>query len=139
MVTAKPCILLVDHDANDVHDTARSLRRQPFAVYTACSFAEAVAILSEETIPVIAYDAKSAVDENGDLPAWATLHRPQTVRLLLTTEQGRHDAEVAVQRGAAITYVIRPCASEQLAQAICSALEFAGVLPEPDCSLSGGK
>ncbi len=116
-------VLLVDDDKNVIHGLTRSLRQQPYRLYTAESGDEAIRILKSQNVDVIVTDEKMPGMSGCDLIAWVAKNYPDVVRILLT---GHTTAEIAVRAindGAVYHFFTKPCRDTHLIIAIDKAVE----------------
>ncbi len=123
-------VLLVDDDENLLHGLARTLRRQPYQLYTARSGDEAVHVLKAHAVDVVVADEQMPGLSGIELLAWSAQHYPDVVRIMLT---GRATAEMAIRainEGAVYHFFRKPCDVVQLAIAIRKAIEHKDLLAE---------
>ena len=119
-------LLLVDDDPT-VLEALRLLLEQRWPIETAGSAAEARAILNEKEIALILADDRMPSESGVDLLAWASLHHPGAVRLLLTGYTDTQQIIRAINEGRVWHYVRKPCDNRELLNLIERALEFGPV------------
>ena len=123
-------VLFVDDDENILRSFARTLRQQPYKLYTARSGEEAMLILKTREINVLVSDECMPGMSGNDLLAWVAENCPHVIRILLT---GRATIEIAIRAindGAVYQFLTKPCNEFQLAIAIRKALEHGDFLKE---------
>jgi DNA-binding NtrC family response regulator len=123
-------VLLVDDDENLLHGLARTLRRQPYRLYTARSGDEAMHVLKSRAVDAIVADEQMPGMSGTELLAWAAQHYPDVVRIVLTGRATAETAIRAINEGAVYHFFRKPCDVVQLAITIRKALEHKDLLAE---------
>lgn len=126
----KDTVLLVDDDVNLLRALARTLRHQPYALYTATSAEEALLILKGREVDVVVSDEQMPGMCGSDLLGWVADSYPDVPRIVLT---GRPTVEVAIRainEGSVTQFFTKPCNPAQLGVAIRKALEHRTLLKE---------
>ncbi len=116
-------VLLVDDDENLLHGLVRSLREQPYQVYTATSGEEARWVLKRQRIDAVVADEQIPGLSGTDLLAWVADYFPDCMRILLTGHPSVAIAVRAVNEGSVFRLFTKPCREFELAVAIREALE----------------
>ena len=119
-----PIILLVDDDENLLHGLVRTLRRQPFQIYTARSGEEAIAVIKAHPVDVLVTDYKMPGLSGNQLLAWTAKHAPDIMRIVLTGHATTEGVIGAVNEGRVFQYFTKPCREVDLAIAIHNAVEY---------------
>jgi len=119
----KHTVLLVDDDVNVLHGLARTLRHQPYDLFTARSGEEAVDILKRSPVDLVVTDERMPGMSGGDLLAWITKHAPDIMRIVLTGHATTETAIRAINEGEVFQYFTKPCNEIAVALAIHKALE----------------
>jgi two-component system, probable response regulator PhcQ len=119
----KHAVLLVDDDENLLHRLVRSLRGQPYQVYTAKSGEEARWVLKRQSIDVVVADEQIPELSGTDLLAWVADYFPEVMRILLTGHASVATALRAINKGGVFRFFTKPCKESELAAAIRQALE----------------
>ena len=122
-------VLLVDDESNVLHGLSRTLRHQPFDLFTARSGEEAVDILKRMVIHVVVADEQMPGMSGGELFAWIAEHFPDTKRIVLTGHPTAETAIRAINEGTVYRFFTKPCNPVDLALAIHSALEEDAAVP----------
>ena len=123
-------VLLVDDDQNILHGLARTLRHQPYQLYTATSGEEALLILKTCNVDVIVSDEQMPGMCGGDLLAWVAENYPEVTRIVLTGRPTVETAIRAINEGAVYQFFTKPCNPALLGVAIRKALEHKALLIE---------
>lgn len=123
-------VLLVDDDENLLHGLARTLRRQPYRLYTARSADEAMHVLKSHAVDAIVADEQMPGMSGTELLAWAAQHYPDVVRIVLTGRATAETAIRAINEGAVYHFFRKPCDEVHLAVTIRKALEHKDLLAE---------
>jgi CheY-like chemotaxis protein len=115
-------VLCVDDDPYVVAALASSLRRK-FAVVTATSGAEALAIMDRETdLAVVVSDMRMPGMDGAAFLARARAQHPDVVRILLTGYADIESAISAVNDGQIFRFMAKPCPNESLCSAVAAAV-----------------
>lgn len=120
-----PSVLLVDDDMNLLSGLRRSLRGQPYELFTANSAEMAIEMFQRQDFDLVVADQQMSGMPGTELIAWLAQHFPDTVRIMLT---GRGDVEVlkqAINAGKVFRFLTKPCREFDLAMAIRDGLEAA--------------
>lgn len=120
----EPIVLLVDDDENLLHGLVRTLRRQPFQIYTARSGEEAIAVIKARPVEVLVTDYQMPGLSGNELLAWIAKHSPDIMRIVLTGHATTEGVIGAVNQGRVFQYFTKPCREVDLAIAIHNAIEY---------------
>lgn len=120
----KTNILLVDDDINVLRGLSRSLRQQPYRVYTARSAEEALPIVKAHPVSVIVSDEQMPGRSGTELLAWAAKHCPEVTRIVLTGKGSPETTMRAVNEARVFRYFAKPCHPVELAMAIRDGIEL---------------
>jgi DNA-binding NtrC family response regulator len=123
-------VLLVDDDENLLHALTRSLRRQPYQIFTARSGSEAVWVLKTNDVDVLVADEQMPGMSGSDLLAWVAENYPDTMRIMLTGQASATVAIRAINEGKAYHFFTKPCDHVQLALMIRKAIEHRALVRE---------
>ncbi|MFO7903492.1 MAG: response regulator [Pirellulaceae bacterium] len=126
----KDVVLLVDDDLNLLHALARTLRHQPYELYTATSAEEALLLLKGHEVDVIVSDEQMPGMCGSDLLAWAAESYPDVPRIVLTGRATVETAIRAINEGSVYQFFTKPCNPAHLGVAIRKALEHRALLKE---------
>lgn len=111
-------ILLVDDDTNLLSGLRRSLRNQPYDLFTANSSEMAMEMFQRNDFDLVVVDQKMNGRPGLDLIHWLVQHFPGTIRIMLT---GNADVELmksAINEGKVFRFLTKPCHEMELAMAI---------------------
>jgi len=123
-------VLLVDDDENILRGLARTLRFQPFRLYTARTAEEAIEALKAHQVDVVVSDEHMPGMSGSRLLAWIAEHCPEVMRIVLTGHATVETAIRAINEGAVYHFFTKPCDPVQLAVVIRKALEHKELLEE---------
>lgn len=126
----KDVVLLVDDDLNLLHALARTLRHQPYVLYTATSAEEALLILKGHEVDVIVSDEQMPGMCGSDLLVWVAESYPDVPRIVLTGRPTVETAIRAINEGAVTQFFTKPCNPAHLGVAIRKALEHRALVKE---------
>jgi two-component system, probable response regulator PhcQ len=126
----KPIVLLVDDDENILRGLTRSLRNQPYELFTANSGQEALLILKTHNVDVIVSDEMMPGMLGGELLAWVAQNLPETIRIIMTGKANTAIAVNAINQGQVYYFFTKPCDEVQLAVTIRKAIEHRLLLAE---------
>ncbi len=120
-VEERPCVLLVDDDADVAHTISSILRQEKYEVALARSADETLRAVTERTYDVALIEL--ALDEADGLSLLAEIRRraPTTYCIALTGYASLESAVAALRRGA-YDYIVKPCIIEDLKQTIGQAI-----------------
>jgi len=116
-------VLLVDDDDRVLNGLVRTLRGQPYRIYTAKSGEEAKWVLKSQMVDVIVTDEKMPGLSGTDLLAWVAAHRPEVVRIVLTGHATVDTAIRAINEAGVYHFFTKPCNEFELSVVIHKALE----------------
>ncbi|MAT69785.1 MAG: hypothetical protein CMJ58_09700 [Planctomycetaceae bacterium] len=119
----RPKVLFVDDDRRLLMGMARSLRREPFELLTACDADEAQQIVKRWAISLIVTDEHMPGRRGTELLAWMAQACPEAPRIVLTGSWDPETAVRAVNEGAVYRYFSKPVDLRKLAAAIRSGLQ----------------
>ncbi len=111
----KHAVLFVDDEDNVLDGFRRSLRQQPYRLYTARSGEEAMRILKARDMDVIVADERMPGMSGSDLLAWVTKNCPQVMRIMLTGQATTEAAIRAINEGTVYRFCTKPCDTVELA------------------------
>jgi len=123
-------VLLVDDEENVLRALARTLRFQPFRLYTARTADEAIEALKAHQVDVVVSDEHMPGMSGSRLLAWIAEHCPEVMRIVLTGHATAETAIRAINEGAVYHFFTKPCDPVQLAVVIRKALEHKELLEE---------
>lgn len=124
----KDVVLLVDDDVNLLHALTRTLRHQPYELYTATSGEEALLILKGRDVDVIVSDEQMPGMCGSDLLVWVADSYPDVPRIVLTGRPTVATAIRAINEGSVTRFFTKPCNPARLGVAIREALEHRTLL-----------
>ncbi len=116
-------VLLVDDDPNLLSGLLRTLRHQPYRIFTARSGKEAKEVLMKWPVDVIVADEQMPGMTGSELLAWVADFFPEVTRIVLTGHASVEAAIRAINEGRVWKYFTKPCKDVDLALAIAEALE----------------
>lgn len=116
-------VLLVDDDDRVLNGLARTLRGQPYQIYTAKSGEEAKWVLKSQMVDVVVTDERMPGLSGTDLLAWVAGHRPEVVRIVLTGYATVDTVIRAINEGGVYHYFTKPCNEFELSVVIHKAIE----------------
>ncbi|GAB6164500.1 hypothetical protein JCM19992_05000 [Thermostilla marina] len=116
-------VLLVDDDPNVLSGLLRTLRHQPYRIFTARSGKEAKDVLMKWPVDVIVADEQMPGMSGSELLAWVADFFPEVTRIVLTGHASVEAAIRAINEGRVWKYFTKPCKDVDLALAIAEALE----------------
>lgn len=125
-------ILLVDDDANLLRGLARTLRDQPYRVYTARSAEDALPIVKAHPISVVVCDEQMPGRSGTELFSWMATNCPEVTRIVLTGHNSPETSMRAVNQAKVFRYFSKPCHPVELAMAIRDGIELHHSLTRPD-------
>jgi response regulator RpfG family c-di-GMP phosphodiesterase len=117
----KPRILCVDDEQQILESLRDTLRRRFDVVGTTNGF-EALRMLVAEPFPAVLSDMRMPKLHGSRFLTLAREHAPDTVRLLLTGQSTLQDAVTAVNDGQIFRFLVKPCASRELIDALDAAV-----------------
>lgn len=118
----QPCVLFVDDDQALLDGVRRGLRGEPYRILTAGGATEAMDLLERGRVDVIVSDDQMPGIRGSDFLAQVRLLYPGQVRLMLTGRATVEGAIQAINDGHIFRYLVKPCATEELAQAVRQAI-----------------
>ncbi|MCC9600447.1 response regulator [Stieleria sp. JC731] len=116
-------VLLVDDDSYLLSGLRRSLREQPYELFTANSTETAIQMFQRQPFDVVVVDQNMGGRLGTELIAWVSSHFPDTVRIMLTGATDMWVAQEAVNNGGVFRFMTKPCLPLDLALAIHEGLE----------------
>ena len=117
-------ILLVDDDTNLLSGLRRSLRDQPYDLFTANSAEMAIEMFKRRQFDLVVADQKMGGKTGTELIRWIAQHFPDTIRIMLTGESHAHVMQDAINKGRVFRFFTKPCHAFDLAVAIHEGLEL---------------
>jgi DNA-binding NtrC family response regulator len=118
-----PVVLLVDDEPNVLHALTRSLRAQPYRIYTTRSAEEAMEIIKSRRVHLVVSDEHMPGLRGSDFLSWVAVEYPDIVRFVLTGQPDVPSAMRAINSGGVSRYFTKPCDVVELALAIRGGLE----------------
>ncbi len=118
----RPCVLLIDDDADAARTVSNILRQERYEVATARSADEALSALDQRSYDVILLELTLAEADGLALLAEVRKRAP-TARCIVLTGYASLESAVAALRRGAYDYLIKPCVIEDLKQTINQAIE----------------
>ncbi|MCK6489060.1 MAG: response regulator [Planctomycetes bacterium] len=111
-------VLFVDDDAALLDGLRRALHRERFHMFTAGSAVEAMDLLEKQRVDVIVSDDHMPGVSGSDFLAQVRLLYPGVIRMMLTGKASLDSAMQAINEGHIFRYLVKPCAVEELVQAV---------------------
>ncbi|MEM6799529.1 MAG: response regulator [Planctomycetota bacterium] len=121
-------ILLVDDEPNVLRALSRSLRDQPYRIYTARSAEEALPIIKAHPVAVVVSDEQMDGRSGTELFAWMAKHCPEVVRIVLTGRSSPETTMRAINDAKVFRYFAKPCHPVELAMAIRDGIDLNSAL-----------
>jgi signal transduction histidine kinase len=118
----RPCLLLVDDDADAARTVSSILRQERYDVVVAREAAEAMSALDKRAYDVVLLELTLAQTDGLALLAEIRQRAPAACCIVLTGYASLESAVAALRRGA-YDYIIKPCVIEDLKQTISQAIE----------------
>src|SRR5579875_3574901 len=118
----RPCVLLIDDDADAARTVSNILRQERYEVATARSADEALSALDQRSVDVVLLELTLAEADGLALLAEVRKRAP-TARCIVLTGYASLESAVAALRRGAYDYLIKPCVIEDLKQTINQAIE----------------
>lgn len=123
-------ILFVDDEENVLSALRRVFRRENYKVLTATGGAEALKILSEQTVQVVISDFKMPQMDGAVFLRTVKDKYPQTIRIMLTGYADVSAIMGAINEGAVYKFITKPWNDDDLRLTISLALEQYDLLKE---------
>ncbi len=120
-VEERPCVLLVDDDADVAHTVSSILRQEKYEVALARCADETLRAVTERTYDVALIELALAEADGLSLLAEIRRQAPTTYCIVLTGYASLESAVAALRRGA-YDYIVKPCTIEDLKQTIGQAI-----------------
>lgn len=117
-------LLLVDDEQNITKSIKRACRQRDYQVFVASSGAEALEILSKESIQVILSDQMMPEMTGAELFEQVTELYPDSVRILLTGHTALEGITRAVNQGAVFKIMFKPWEDDELLHTLDEAFRF---------------
>ncbi|MEA2290414.1 MAG: hypothetical protein QOD55_2411 [Solirubrobacteraceae bacterium] len=118
----KPRVMCVDDDPQML-ESLRDMLRRHFDVVLSTNGFEALRLLTEEPFDVVLSDMQMPMINGARFLTLAREHAPDTVRLLLTGQSSLDAAIAAVNEGEIFRFLIKPCPSGDLVEALTAAVD----------------
>lgn len=115
-------VLFVDDDTDLLAGVKLGLRKSKMEVLTANSADEAAAVLRAMRVDVVVSDEQMPEVPGSRFLGFVRRNFPATVRIALTGQASLEAVRRAVNEGGISRLLIKPCGSEELAEAITSSL-----------------
>jgi diguanylate cyclase (GGDEF)-like protein len=116
-----PTVLIVDDDQAVLDSLARILRRQ-FALLTASSARDALAVLEANKIGVLVVDMSMPAMNGLELLDVMRSNHPDVVPIMLTGRLDQQTATDAINKGHVFRFLSKPCQSDEIKGAITDAI-----------------
>ena len=123
MMPHKNRILLVDDEPNVTQALKRSLRRDPYDLFSATSAAQGLALLAEHDIDVVISDEMMQGMSGSEFLATVRREYPATIRMILTGQASLAAAIRAINEGEVYRFFTKPCNDQDLRITIRQALQ----------------
>jgi response regulator RpfG family c-di-GMP phosphodiesterase len=117
-------LLLVDDEENILRSLRRTLRKEPYEIFTANSGDEALALLNNQKFDLVISDARMPGMDGPTLLAEVRKNWPWCIRILLTGYTDIDSTINAINDGQIYRYISKPWDDEELKLVIRQALEF---------------
>jgi signal transduction histidine kinase len=118
----RPCLLLVDDDADAARTVSTILRQERYEVVVARKADEALSALDRRTYDVVLLELTLAGTDGLELLAEVRQRAPSACCIVLTGCASLESAVAALRRGA-YDYLVKPCVIEDLKQTISQAID----------------
>jgi signal transduction histidine kinase len=118
----RPCVLLIDDDADAARTVSNILRQERYEVVAARDADEALSALDKRNFDVVLLELALAEADGLALLAEVRQRAPAACCIVLTGYASLESAVAALRRGA-YDYLIKPCVIEDLKQTIRQAME----------------
>jgi CheY-like chemotaxis protein len=118
----KPRVMCVDDDPQML-ESLRDMLRRHFDVVLSTNGFEALRLLTEKPFDVVLSDMQMPMINGARFLTLARAHAPDTVRLLLTGQSSVDAAIAAVNEGEIFRFLIKPCPSGDLVEALTAAVD----------------
>jgi signal transduction histidine kinase len=118
----RPCVLLVDDDADAARTVSSILRQERYEVAVARGADEALACLDERSYDVVLLELTLTVADGLALLAEVRRRAPTSCCIVLTGYASLESAVAALRRGA-FDYLVKPIVIEDLKQTISQAID----------------
>ena len=115
-------ILVVDDEPNVTAGLQKVLRKEPYEILSANSAAEALVILSSQSVQVVISDEMMPGMTGAELLAEVRKRHPLIVRMMLTGHASMDAAIKAINEGEVYRFFTKPCNAAEMAATIRQAL-----------------
>ena len=119
---ARPRVLFVDDEQLVLEALRDSLRRYPFEIHSASSADQGFEILASVPIDVVVSDERMPGMSGSEFLALVCERYPETVRLILSGQEGPDAGDRSLYEGEVFRFVRKPCHARELADIITQAL-----------------
>lgn len=102
-------ILFVDDDPNLIEALKRTLRKQPYEIFTALSAKDGLKLLDEQEIDVVVSDNDMPGMSGVEFLTRVRSAHPGTVRVMLTGRASLQSAIEAINEGEIFRFIVKPC------------------------------
>lgn len=117
-------VLFVDDDLDLLAGLRGALRKEPFAIETAGSAAQALWTLSRVPIDIVVSDEQMPRVSGSELLSVVRKRFPDTVRIILTGQASLDAAIRAINGGEIYRFLTKPCTPNQIALTLREALSL---------------
>lgn len=119
----RPKILFVDDEPNVTEALKRSLRKEPYDIFTAESAVDALQILATNAIDVVVSDERMPGMSGSVFLSKVRETYPETVRIILSGQASLEDVVRAINEGEIYRFCMKPLNASDLGVTIRQALQ----------------
>ena len=105
----RPSVLFVDDEPHVTQALKRTLRREPYKLYSADTAAAGLELLDNESIEIVVSDEKMPGMSGCEFLAEVRRRHPATIRMMLTGEASMEAAIRAINEGEIYRFFTKPC------------------------------
>lgn len=116
-------VLLVDDEPNVLRGLLRTLRSQPYSLFTAPSGEMGIEIIKEQKVSLVVSDQKMNGMSGFDFLKWVQENYPEIPKIMLTGEASPDLARRASEEAGVDRFFAKPCNDNALATAITELLD----------------
>jgi DNA-binding NtrC family response regulator len=121
--TRQPVVLLLDDEPNVTAGLKRTLRSEPWNIFTAATTGGAFDILSREAVDVVVSDERMPGMSGSQFLSEVRKKYPHTIRMILSGQADLEAAVRAINEGEVYRFLLKPCNPADLRITIRQALE----------------
>jgi DNA-binding NtrC family response regulator len=115
-------VLLVDDEPSVTDALKRSMRNEPYELFTASSAAAAQKILASRHVDVVVSDEQMPGMSGSEFLSWVRGEFPHTIRMILSGQATLAAAIRAINEGEVYRFFLKPCNSVDLIHTINQAV-----------------